>query len=183
MHWERGFWENECVIHPMHVLGTCHGSPEGPPELGYDGALTSAARRPRRQTGVEMSLHGAAGGTPHKRGQGRGLPAEKANGLGFQEGLGVGWVWGRERAIPGKGFEVFGLLLVGGSRDPITRRWSFDSWNDAGSMLQCPKKRVAVPVFEAENSLCLSCHQPFLEHRGWKTKNSPSCSVCGDWAG
>lgn len=68
VHWERGFQENECVIRPTHVLGTCRGSPEGPTELGYVGALTLAARRPGRQTGVEMSLHGAAGGTPHKRG-------------------------------------------------------------------------------------------------------------------
>lgn len=35
------------------------------------------------------------------------LAAEMTNGLGLQEGLGVGWVWGRERAIPGKGFGVF----------------------------------------------------------------------------
>lgn len=33
VHWERGFRENECVIRPVHVLGTCRGSPEGPTEL------------------------------------------------------------------------------------------------------------------------------------------------------
>lgn len=56
------------MIRPAHVLGTCRGSPEGLTELGYDGALTSAARRPAKQMGLEMSLHGAARGTPHKRG-------------------------------------------------------------------------------------------------------------------
>lgn len=33
VHWERGFRENECVIRPVHVLGTCRRSPEGPTEL------------------------------------------------------------------------------------------------------------------------------------------------------
>lgn len=83
-------------------------------------------------------------GAHRTRGGEEGLPAEKTNGLGFQEGLRVGWVWGRERAIPGKGFEVLGLLVVGGSRDPVTKRWSLDSWNDGGSA-SVPKKEGGHP--------------------------------------
>ena len=93
--WERRFRENERLIHPTHVLGTARGSPEGPTELGYDRALTSAAWRPVRQTSVEMSLHGAAG-AHHTRGGEEGLPAGMTHVLGFQEGRGVGWMWGRE---------------------------------------------------------------------------------------
>lgn len=88
-----------------------------------------------------------SGGTPHRSvglaapGGKEGFPAEVTNGLGFQEGLGVGWVWGRGRAIPGKGFGVFRVCfhVVGGGRDPITSHRSFDSWNNGG-YASVPKK-------------------------------------------
>lgn len=76
------------------------------------------------------------------------------------------------------------LHVVSGGQRPRTQMLYVILGSLWDILRQCPRKGMVIPVFEDENSWCLSCLKSFLKHRGCKTNRIVFPVLCvGSWKG